>query len=115
MSPLNAPRSTSSVPKEFPEIKYQRSAQFRVIHCDGAFGGFTPKRLLGMSLYAERNNLPDKSVLNVDDEGMLRERLVFSKREIIRQVEATVLLSVDDAESLGSWILEQVKQARKNM
>ena len=113
MSGRETPQSEPIDSKDLIEIRLEKSPQFRIIHCDGAFGGPTPNRLLGISLYAEFVNPPDRIVLDPDRHGNLTERPVYTKREIIRQVEATVLLSANDAETLGSWILRQVDRMRE--
>lgn len=114
MSEPEAPQPDSLEPKGLPDIRYENSPQFRVIHCDGAVGGLTPQGLVGMSIYAERVKLPDRIVLEADERGNLTERPVYVKHEIIRQVEATVLLSYDQAETLGGWLLNAVSRAQEN-
>ncbi len=115
--PVFEPEVSASNPVEATDVlefRYQKSPQFRIIHCDGAYGGFTPKGLFGLSLYAERAQLPDKTVLNMNEQGNLTERHEPAKRDVIRQVEATVLLSADQAETLGRWILEHVRRVKGN-
>jgi len=77
----------------------------RVFHCDGAIGGSTPKGFFGMSLYAERFSLPDKAVPEADAEGNV---------EIVRRVEATVLLTIEEAASLGRWLVDRAQQLKGN-
>ena len=99
--------------KAVPEIRYEESSELRVFHCHGAIGGPTPKGFFAMSLYAERYGLPDKAVLEVDAEGNVTERLE-GKVEIVRRVEATVLLTVDEAGSLGRWLLDGAQRLKGN-
>lgn len=40
----------------------------------------------------------------------MTERPIYTKQVIIRQLEATVLLSMDDAERFGLWLLEGVQR-----
>lgn len=54
MSEPEAPQSESVDAADLPGVRYEKSPQFRVIHCDGGFGGPSPKQFFGMSLYAER-------------------------------------------------------------
>ena len=108
-----APPSESVEPRAVPEIRYEESSELRVFHCHGAIGGPTPNGFFGMSLYAERYSLPDKAVPEVDAEGNVTERLE-GKVEIVRRVEATVLLTVDEAGSLGRWLVDRAKQLKGN-
>ena len=112
VSESETPQAKSVGAKVLPDVRYTKSTSFRVIHCDGAVGALTPSRFLGMSLYSERVGLPDQSILKVSEDGNVIESLVVHKREIIREIEATVMLTVDEAESLGNWLLEQVQKAR---
>ncbi len=112
MSESETPQATSVGAKGLPDVRYTKSTSFRVIHCDGAVGAVTPRRFLGMSLYSERVGLPDQGILTVDEDGKVIESLVEHKREIVREIEATVMLTLDEAESLGNWLLERVQQAR---
>ena len=114
VSEPEAPQPDSSDAKDLPDIRYENSPQFRVIHCDGAFGGQTPQGLFGMSLYAEHVKPPDRFVLELDEQGNLTQRPMDTKHEIIRQVEATVILTLDQAETLGSWLRDGVSRAKEN-
>ena len=113
VSEPEAPPSESVDANAVPEIRYEESPELRVFHCHGALSGPTPKGFFGMSLYAERYSLPDKAVREVDAEGNVTERLE-GKVEIVRRVEATVLLTVDEAESLGRWLLDTAEQLKGN-
>lgn len=113
MSEPEQPQSEPIDPKDLIEVRLEKSPQFRVIHCDGASGRPTPNRLLGMPLYAEFVNPPGRILLDRGEHGNLTERPVKTKREIIRQFEATVLLSANDAQTLGRWILRPVKRMRE--
>ena len=108
------PQSETADVRGLPEIRYENASQFRVIHCDGAFGELTPNRLVGVSLYTERFKPPDRIVLHADEQGNLSERPIFSKREVIRQLEATVLLSMDEARNLASLLLRTVGRMEEN-
>lgn len=114
MSEPEAPQPDSPDANDLPDIRYENSPHFRVIHCDGTSGGWTPQGLFGLSLYAELVKPPDKIVLELDEQGELTQRTVYGKREIIRQVEATVMLSLDQAERLGRWLQNEAQQAKEN-
>ena len=113
VSEPEVPPSQSFDANAVPEVRYEESSEFRVFHCDGAIGSPTPKGFFAMSLYAERYGLPDKAVPEVDAEGNVTERLE-GKVEIVRRVEATVLLRVDEAGSLGRWLVDRAQQLKGN-
>ena len=53
-------------------------------------------------------------MLELDEQGELTQRPVYGKLEVVRQVEATVMLSLDQAESLGRWLRNEAQQAKEN-
>ncbi len=112
MSEPEAPQTESVDVTKLPEVRYMKSNSFRVIHCDGAVGALTPRRFLGVSLYSERVGLPDRSLLEADEDGNVIETLIVGNREIVREIEATVMLRVEAAESLANWLLARIKEAR---
>lgn len=113
MSEPEAPQSDSPDANDLPDIKYENSSHFRVTHCDIDPGGRTPQRLFGMSLYAQLVKPPYR-IVELDEQGDLKQWLIYTKREVIRHVEATVMLSLDQLETLGSWLRNEALQAKEN-
>lgn len=93
---------------------FEKSQNFRVIHCDGAFGGPAPNASVGlihMALFSERLPLP-KSVVHEIQGGQIGHELLEkrdSKDGVFREVEADVIMSLATAASIRDWLTEQIR------
>lgn len=97
-------------------FRYYKSHNFRVIHADGAFGGMTPRAGLFVAFYNERFPIPEATTHSITQDGALGEELRserVSKKEIIREVEAGVLLDVEAAKSLVQWLNQKISEVEK--
>lgn len=91
-------------------LNYIKSNYFRVVHVDGAMGGFTPRGHLFMSLFSERAPLPDVIVQAVEN-GQLGKEIVEQRKGsegIIRELEVGVVMDLNVAKSLLAWLKERV-------
>jgi len=99
-------------------FRYYKSNNFRVIHADGIFGGLTPRLSIFLSFYSERFPIPEVTVHTVGPDGKLAEELLSerqTKPEIIREVEAGVVMDLEVARSLIGWLTEKVGEVEKVM
>lgn len=89
---------------------YIKSNFFRVIRADGALGGLTPNGHLHIAFYSERPAIPRRVIHEVKDDGVLGEvRDIQSRESIVREMDIDVFLSLEVAQSLHSWLGEQVE------
>lgn len=98
------------------EFDYEKSNYFRVIHVDGAFGGVSPgSRAIHMAVYSERQPIPKKTVQTVQQgvlgPEILEKRIVRSG--IFREIEADLVLSLDAAIALRTWLDSKVIELQK--
>jgi hypothetical protein len=94
-------------------LNYIKSNYFRVIHADGAIGGFTPKGEMFVSLYNERPPLPDVTVQAIEN-GQLGAEILEQRRGtegILREVEVGVVMDVNVAKALVAWLTERINVA----
>jgi hypothetical protein len=92
---------------------YIKSNYFRVIHADGAIGGFTPRGEMFFSLFNERAPLPDVTVQAVEN-GKLGQEITDQRQGsqgIIRELEVGIVMDVNVAKSLVAWLEERIKVA----
>ncbi|MGB0036504.1 MAG: hypothetical protein WBP79_13625 [Candidatus Acidiferrales bacterium] len=95
---------------------YIKSNFFRVVHADGAMGGFTPRGQIFFSLYSERAPLPDVTVQNVENNGQLGNEIIEQRKGsegILRELEVGVVMDVQVAQSLVVWLQERIKIAEQ--
>jgi hypothetical protein len=94
-------------------LNYIKSNYFRVIHADGAIGGFTPKGEMFVSLYSERPPLPDVTVQAIEN-GQLGPEILEQRRGtegILREVEVGVVMDLNVAKALVVWLMERINVA----
>lgn len=94
---------------------YEYADDYRVLPCNGVSGGVTPRGDIKADFFVESLQLqmqghevrPDGSI------GDVVEREPSDNSTIIRRVEAGVLLSVEQAEFIGRWLIEKANDYRK--
>ena len=98
------------------KFRYVKSNYFRVVHTDGAMGGFTPQGNLFVSLYSERAPLPDATVQAIE-EGKLGKELLEHRQGgtegITRELEVGLSMNLSVAKSLVEWLKERIEMAEK--
>lgn len=101
---------------------YLKTGAYRPLHVDGAVGAITPQGLISMSLYSEHIPIPQSVTHAVTEEGVLGAEISEARRAkegVIRDVEATLLLSETVARSIQKWLeerldeLERLRRARE--
>ena len=94
------------------QFHYTKSNAFRVIHGDGVWGGATPRGGISMSFFSERGPIPKSLTYALSADGNLGEiEDSSSKSGIVREVEVTVMVDLDMARSLVSWLDDHIKKA----
>lgn len=97
-------------------IEYVKSHLFRVVHCDGAIGGTTPRLQLLISFYNERFPIPkvltfEPTATGAPGREILHER--ESKEGIIREVEFGIMLDLPAAKNFATWLNERISELEK--
>lgn len=99
---------------------FAKSRFYRVIHADGAWGGLTPQVNIQMALYSERVKVPDLVTYAAESSGLKElERdgksvpARSAEREIERELEADVILSLEAALALRDWLDKKIDDATK--
>lgn len=90
-------------------FSYFKSRFFRVIHADGAWGGVSPRGDIHISFYNERMAIPDKSKLVVSETGQVQIEEVEHTSEIVREVEADIIVDLTTAIQLRKWLDDKIK------
>jgi hypothetical protein len=97
---------------------YLKSQFFRTVHADGIFGGVTPRGLIQIAFFSERQPIPTAMVHTISSDGvdMGESRNLREGREgAIREVEVNAILSAETAERLQEWLgthLALLRQAK---
>jgi hypothetical protein len=92
-------------------FNYIKSNDFRVIHVDGAIGSITPRGLLHAALYSERMPIPTVMIHKVGPDGRLSSPVEQESRPgVVREVEVSLLLDRNAADSLRIWLTDQIAE-----
>ena len=88
------------------DIHSIKSAHFRVIHADGAFGGVSPKGYINCSFYSERWPIPKLTNVKIDPSGvqLSQEEVMDGKSGVLREYEASVMMDINTAASVYKWL-----------
>lgn len=87
---------------------YQKSPLYRAIHCDGFYGGSTPRGYVSVSFFNERPAIPRHSVRRIisSDEKTFTagpEEVVESLNGVVRHVETTLFMDLNAAREFYDW------------
>ena len=97
-------------PPESIDFHYIKSNGFRVVHADGVWGGATGRGYITMSFFSERHPIPRRLAYEIRPDGTLgQETDRDSKKGAVREVEVEVMVDLEMAKSLVSWINDKVK------
>ena len=98
------------------EFHYIKSNGFRAVHCDGVWGGTTPRGYITMSFYSERAPIPNRLVHSVGPDGRVGKETVekrISREGIIREVEVEVIMDLAMARSTFEWLKGHIEFLEK--
>jgi hypothetical protein len=95
---------------------YIKSNFYRPIFVDGLIGAVTPRGNIQMSVYVEHAPIPQQTVSIVDKSGALgkekqEDRVV--KEGIVRDVEATLIMSEETANAMINWLKDRIEDIAK--
>lgn len=101
--------------KQSIKFHYIRTPGYRNYHVDGIFGGITPKGLLHMDLFVERNpisSMVEQEITESGTPGKVIEKKIETDG-IIRQIECGLIIDLNTAGSIRDWIDAKIKEFQK--
>lgn len=94
---------------------YIKAPQHTEIKVDGALGSPAPSgRTIAMSVYSERSAIPQEVVYKLNPDGTLGdevEQFRRGKEGIVRSVQATLHMDIDQAKGIRDWLTSQINLA----
>lgn len=91
---------------------------YRVIYMSGAIGGLTPELNVQMTIYNERLPLPRVVVNQVKEDGTLGDEiseLREGKKGVVREMEGTLVMSLETATRVHAWLGKQIAAGNKEI
>ncbi len=80
---------------------------------DGAIGSVSPNGQIHMSLYSERLPIPRRMVYELKENALgdeIEDQRV-TRDAIIREMDVDVIMTIDAAESLCTWLQNKIDEA----
>ena len=104
--------ATGKLPDQI-RFDFVRSPFFRVVHSNGAWGGITPLKEFSVTFYSERLSPPKHITHELTPEGLGPEVDRAETTSIQREFEVEVLMSMQEAIKLHSWLGTKIEEWRK--
>jgi hypothetical protein len=94
---------------------YIKSHQFRVVHVDGAIGGITPRGLLHIALYSERQPIPQIVEHDLSPEGRLSSEAATQegRQGIVRDLDVDLIMTRETAIEIRDWLTNRLDELNK--
>jgi hypothetical protein len=95
---------------------YIKSSHFKVIHVNGVYGGNTAHGEIMMSVWNERYAIPKQVAYELRGDGQLGEEIPedrVTRDAIVREVEASLVMSIETAKQVRDWLDEKVTAMSK--
>jgi len=90
-------------------VKYKKIAQYRNYHVDGIYGGLTPKGLLLMEFFVEKNAMPEEFTHLLDIKGQVIPGAKH-KPEIVREIEGGLIMDYAMMKSVKTWLQSKITE-----
>ena len=103
---------TNSDNPEQITFDFVRSPLFRIVHCNGAFGGLTPRQELSATFFSERGPIPQHITHELGSDGLGPEISRETTPNIQRECEVEVMMSMEVAVSLHGWLGAKIEEWR---
>jgi len=90
-----------------------KSHLFRVIYADGVYGGLSPAGQIRMTLFNERYAIPTHMEHALSPHGHVGEEDLSARvcrSNIVRELEADVVMNLETAKLLHSWLNDKISQ-----
>lgn len=97
------------------KFDYIKSNYFRVVHADGVWGDVTPNSSIHIAFWNERFPIPKRVTYEIGADGTISDSKTSTRRGIVREVEVGVILDVETAKILVSWLQDRVEEIESEL
>ena len=94
----------------FMDFPYEKAPGHQVVYANGVHGGPTPRGDIIMDFFLERVDTPTNVRHKIEPGARLGEEIdrTYSTKPIVREVQVTVIMSPEQAESVSKWLQQRV-------
>ena len=102
--------------KKTVSAAYRESSSRVTVAATGAYGGPTADASsIVLHFYTDWLTIPSVVTYDVDKDGVATEGQVLKQSDLTREVQASVVMSLDLAERVAALLQEKVEGARKDL
>ena len=91
---------------------FVRSPLFRIVHCNGVFGGLTPRQELSATFLSERGPVPRNITHELTPDGLGLEISRETTLNVRRECEIEVMMSMEEAVNLHGRLGAKIEEWR---
>ena len=98
-------------------IKYKGENKAPIVPAIGVFGGISPDgNSITCKFYQDTPAIPEESRIYIDAEtGNGHEEIAASGLQISRDIVSVIIIPIQNAESIGNWLLDKVRERKESM
>src|SRR5262245_37169721 len=97
---------------ELLEFKFERDPNYRFVPVNGIWGGPTLRGDIRVEFFYEHQTTPGTVTNRVNEDGSLGEEAKRDAATFTRTLMVGMMLTADQAESIGQWLQERAKQVK---
>jgi hypothetical protein len=115
--PSNSTKKKPSTKKRTVQFHMIKGNFFRVIHADGAWGGFNPAGdSIHMTIFSERIPIPTQITHSIEQSNRLGKELRDERQArdgIVRELEVDIVLDLRAAEGMHKWLADKIERLKE--
>ena len=98
------------------DIFYKKNEQFRSIPVGGVWGGLTPQGAVYANFFIERQELPERIQITVNEGGVIKETSrTPNKPTLVREVLIEAMMDPEVARTIGQWLIDKAAEYEKQL
>ena len=100
--------------KNTVKFSFERDQNYRIIPVNGVWGGLTARGDVKADFFHESHPVPEEVINALTPDGRIGDELTQGQElELHRTLLVGMVLTVEQAESIGRWLQEQAAESRR--
>lgn len=100
--------------KKSVKFCFKQDDDYRLVPVNGVWGGVSPRGDIKVDFFYESYTVPDEITQVIAPDGKLEEELQRKQSALLqRTVLVGMMLTADQAESIGRWLQEKAREHRR--
>ena len=110
-----APTKPKKPSKKMVKFKYVIPDHIKDCHVSGVWGGLINNGMLHMHFFNERPPIPNHITVEVDKEGATSEISKDTGGDIVRLIQASLIMDMGTANALREWLDRTIKSFEEQL